>query len=171
LSSSTALTKAGRTLTYFAPDAASAPPASAEPAQSLALLAERFSVPELLFSPREAGVAQAGLAHAVAEAIAACPAPLRAGLWSSVTLVGGGAALPGLEARLFRELRALCPAGAPLGVFTARAPAECAWRGGSIAGCRPDLGALLVTKAEYTERGPAHLQLDARWNLRGRTSE
>ena len=142
-----------------------------EPLQSLALLAERFTVPELLFQPREAGIAQAGLAHAVAEAIAASPAPLRAGLWASIALVGGGAALPGLEARLFRELRALCPGDSPLGLFTARAPAECAWRGGSAAGCRPDLGALLVTKAEYAERGPAHLQLETRWSLRGRGSE
>ena len=128
-------------------------------------------MPELLFSPRDAGVAQGGLALAVAEAIGASPAPLQPALWASIALVGGGAALPGLEARLFRELRSLAPSGTPLGLFTAREPAGCAWRGGSLAGSRPDLGALLVSKADWLARGPAHLGLDARWNLRGRGRE
>lgn len=70
---------------------------------------ERFLVPELLFSPSDIGLNQAGLAETIAVSIASVPEQLQGLLWSNIVLTGGSAQFPGLLPRLERELRPLAP--------------------------------------------------------------
>jgi len=129
---------------------------SAEDLQVLALNAERISIPELLFSPLDAGLGQAGLPSVIAAAINACPVQHRPALWSSIVLTGGGARMPGVEARLARELRQLAPCGVQVLTFTPQEPQLTAWRGGSAIGShREHMQRLTVTKQMWMEEGPA----------------
>lgn len=70
---------------------------------------ERLCVPEVLFTPSDIGLAQAGLAECVAAAVAACPAWMHGLLYDNIVLVGGNARLPNFQTRVERELRALVP--------------------------------------------------------------
>ena len=123
--------------------------------QVLVLNAERFAIPEALFRPADIGLAECGVHEAVAEAIGAAPRALRPALWSSIVLAGGGARMPGFEARLARELRALAPAGAVVRVYTADEPDTAAWAGGArwAAGAGGDFRDACVSRAEYAEEG------------------
>ena len=64
--------------------------------------------------------------------------------------------MPGLEARLARELRQLAPSGVQVLTYTPREPQLAAWRGGSaIASHAQHMRAISVTKAMWAEEGPA----------------
>ncbi|KAJ2785288.1 Actin- protein 6 [Coemansia javaensis] len=122
-------------------------------AQVLPLGNERFAVPEALFHPSDVGLAQGGVHHAVAQAIAACDEALRPVLCANVVLVGGSAALPGLRERLEREVQALVPHR--VRVAAPDAPAACAWRGACALAARPAAAARWrVARAQYDELGP-----------------
>lgn len=122
-------------------------------AQVMTIGVERFAVPEALFRPTDIGIDSVGLHEAVMAAVYACPRYLWQALLASVVVVGGTAKLPGLEARLKRELQAVAPAGAPVGLYTPSDPVVAVWRGGSIFGSRPDLHSVCVTREEYLEHG------------------
>jgi actin-related protein len=103
--------------------AAAAAVAAAGP-QCVTLGAERVTLLEALFAPVDVGVTHGGLADAVAEAIAACPAAWRPVLWSHVVLVGGHAVAAGVPARLAAELRARAPSDVAVRVVLAANGAE-----------------------------------------------
>jgi actin-related protein len=122
---------------------------------------------------------QCGIAEAIAEAIQECPKEIRPSMWSSIILVGGGALLPGLEARLYSELTSLCPTeySGLVGIYTPKDPLGSTWKGGSIMGCRQDMfssslsqsasksSLLSITKADYFEKGSLYLDLENRFTL------
>jgi actin-related protein 6 len=60
----------------------------------------RFSPPELLFSPGDIGMKEAGLPAAVMESIDAIPGGLRPAMLANILLVGGSVKFPGFEERL-----------------------------------------------------------------------
>lgn len=70
---------------------------------------ERFVVPELLFSPADVGMGQAGLAEAVVQSLTALPPGLWPGFLANIVVVGGNALLKGFVERLETELRPLVP--------------------------------------------------------------
>ena len=78
--------------------------------QVLSLANERICVPELLFTPSDIGVEQAGLAECVVQAVDACPPDLRESLYANIVLTGGSTRFPNFSERLQRELRALVSA-------------------------------------------------------------
>jgi actin-related protein len=99
--------------------------------QILQVSVERFSVPETLFRPSDAGLSPdiAGLPQAVCSSIAACPPIYRAALYQSVFLTGGLSQLPNFQARLDRDLRCLAPSQYEVRVQTAESPIDAAWLG------------------------------------------
>lgn len=118
---------------------------------------ERIAVPEVLFQPSLVGMdGEGGLHDAIAQAIAACPPAIQPALWSSIILTGGNAHLPGLEARLARELAPLAPSGSVVQLYTPSDPHLTAWRSASLwaASCPADLQATSVTRQQYQEEGP-----------------
>ncbi|GKY99099.1 hypothetical protein MPSEU_000865400 [Mayamaea pseudoterrestris] len=99
--------------------------------QVLQLSVERFSVPECLFRPSDAGLSTklAGLPQAIVQAIDACEEIYRPALYRSIHLVGGLSQLEGLNERLAQELRSLAPCEYSIGMTNAERPLEQAWLG------------------------------------------
>ena len=73
--------------------------------QCVVLQESRFTVPEILFHPGDAGVAQGGVSEAVVSCLSVIPRPLRHAFLRNIVVTGGCASLPGFENRLFNDLR------------------------------------------------------------------
>ena len=67
----------------------------------MALGNERFMVPELLFSPRDIGMKQAGLAETVLLSLSGLPPSLWPSMLANILVVGGNAKFAGFENRLY----------------------------------------------------------------------
>lgn len=61
---------------------------------------ERFTVPELLFTPGDIGMKQAGISDMILQSLSVLPAGLHAACLANVLVVGGNAAIPGFMERL-----------------------------------------------------------------------
>ncbi|KAF1948072.1 Actin/actin-like protein [Clathrospora elynae] len=119
---------------------------------------ERFAVPELLFSPSDIGIQEAGLPGAILESLSGLPEALKIGLLANVVVVGGNSLIAGFIDRLEAELRALVPAAYLLNMVRADDPIKHTWLGGAHLASQPELlREVLVTKAEYDERGSTWL--------------
>ena len=122
----------------------------------MTLANERFAVPELLFSPTDVGMKQAGLPGLVMQSLQTLPGGLWPALLANVVIVGGNAQMPGLVARLQTELRQLAPAECVVRVVRAPDPVRSTWLGGAhLANDREALRARAVTREEYQEHGAA----------------
>ncbi|KAI9689978.1 MAG: Actin- protein 6 [Bathelium mastoideum] len=62
---------------------------------------ERFVVPELLFTPNDIGLKQAGLPQMVMQSLAAVPDNVRPAMMANMVVVGGNAQIPGFLERLY----------------------------------------------------------------------
>lgn len=115
---------------------------------------ERFAVPELLFNPSDIGIQEAGIPGAIIESLSGLPEALRVGLLANVVVVGGNSLIKGFIERLEAELRALVPAQYLLGISRAEDAIKHNWLGAARFASHPQLlKEVLVTKAEYDERG------------------
>lgn len=81
----------------------------AENCQILRLNNERFTVPELLFNPKDIGMTSIGVAEAIAKSILSCPESVRPSLAKNIILTGGNVRIPGFEQRLQVEVRSFLP--------------------------------------------------------------
>jgi actin-related protein len=99
--------------------------------QILAVSVERFTIPEVLFRPSDAGLSpeMAGLPQMIVQSIKACPKYLQPALYRSIQISGGLAQLPNLLERLQQELRALVPNQFELQVTISENPIDSAWLG------------------------------------------
>ena len=99
--------------------------------QVLAVSVERFTIPEVLFRPSDAGLPadMASLPQAIVQSIKACPQHFQPALFRSIQLTGGLAELPNLQERLQRDLRALSPGQFEVVITLAKAPIDQAWLG------------------------------------------
>lgn len=99
--------------------------------QVLMVSVERFTIPEVLFRPTDAGLAAnlAGLPQAIVSCISACPRQYQAAMYQSIRVVGGLAQLSNLQERLERELRCLAPCQYEVRVEVIDDPVEQAWLG------------------------------------------
>ena len=102
-----------------------------EEEQSLRVSVERFTIPEVLFRPMDAGLPKdlVGLHQAIFQSIQACPEPYKPALYRSIYVTGGLSQLPDLKARLERELRSLIPCEFDLDIKVAESPIHRAWLG------------------------------------------
>ncbi|KAK9245147.1 actin family [Lipomyces tetrasporus] len=124
--------------------------------QILTLGNERFSVPELMFSPSDIGIRQAGLPEAIMQAVSAVPDPdVRGLLLGNVVLVGGSTNFPGFRERMSTELQALVPDDVILRLGFPEDPITYGWQGGAQLGQQKSrLRSRQVTRKEYMEHGP-----------------
>jgi actin-related protein len=99
--------------------------------QMLQVSVERFTIPEVLFRPSDAGLPEsmAGIPQAIVQAILACPRQFQAALFQSIHLVGGVAQLKNLPARLQKEVRSLAPTQYQVTVTVSSQPVTQAWKG------------------------------------------
>ena len=121
----------------------------------LTLRNERFTVPELLFSPSDIHLRQSGVAQQVMDSLSSISMGLWPGFLANIVVVGGNANLPGFVERLQMEMRALAPAECIVRVGRPSDPIVSTWQGGErLVREKPELLAKLsVTKQEYEEFG------------------
>ena len=124
---------------------------------SMTLGNERFSVPEILFSPSDIGSKQPGLPDMIMQSLSVLPPLIQATMLSNVLVVGGSANIPGLVERLEAELRTRVKTEWAVRVRKMMDPATSGWLGGArLAGYWPEVVRQYgVTKAEYEEHGSA----------------
>lgn len=84
--------------------------------QILKLSTERFSVPELLFSPHHVGLNQAGLSESIMNSVSRSPQELQSLLLANVVLVGGCANIPGIAERVYTDLQSQVPSYSSLSI-------------------------------------------------------
>lgn len=115
---------------------------------------ERFTVPELLFTPSDIGMQQDGIAGTVLQSLQALPKGLWQAFLANVVVVGGTSKLPGFAERLEADLRSLVDDSHLVRVAKAEDPLKNAWLGAARMAQNEDLlRSLVVTKAEYFEHG------------------
>ncbi|GAA5982302.1 hypothetical protein JCM5350_006134 [Sporobolomyces pararoseus] len=97
-----------------------APPQEEE--QLLYLCNERFTVPEVLFTPTTIELNQAGLAESIANSIQQLPIELQGMFWNNIVCVGGSVGFEGFGQRLQNDLRSLAPQEHSVKVIVSRSP-------------------------------------------------
>lgn len=118
---------------------------------------ERFSVPEILFSPSDIGSKQPGLSDIALQSLSLLPPLLQATMLSNVLVVGGGSKIPGLIRRLEAELRSRIKTEWQVRVRAMQDPITSTWLGGArMANKFPSVVREYgVTREEYLEHGSA----------------
>ena len=116
---------------------------------------ERFVVPELVFTPSDIGMNQAGLPEMVIQSLECLPAGVWPAMLANVVVIGGNAKIPGLVQRFEAELRSLVPSECPVNVRSPADPIGYAWLGGTRLANDPNkLKSHVVTREQYQEEGP-----------------
>lgn len=132
----------------------SGPATGRDDEQVMVLGNERFTVPELLFSPSDVGLKQAGIAEATMQSLENIPERYRNLLLANIVVVGGNANIPGFLERFEAELRPLAPADAVVRIVKPEDPVTYTWQGGvALARNKGELQKRSVTRAEYLEYG------------------
>ncbi|KAJ1604711.1 putative actin-like protein [Cryptosporidium canis] len=122
-----------------------------DPNGIIRLYSERISVPELLFSPSNAGYNFAGIAEMVTESIFSSPKHLRELIASNILLIGGSTKFRNFEARLNAELSSLLPSDWKVNTRKCgQRPDFTTWIGGSIWG-EANFSMFSISKGKYSE--------------------
>ena len=114
---------------------------------------EKYTCPEILFSPSHIGKSSPGLADTVFKAISNCDANIKKELYSNIVLAGGNCMLKKLGDRLQKDVKALAPSTMPAEVISPPERAYSAWLGGSILANIDSFKPMFISKAEYMENG------------------
>ncbi|TKA60544.1 hypothetical protein B0A55_11533 [Friedmanniomyces simplex] len=115
---------------------------------------ERFTVPELVFTPSDIGMQQAGLCHTVLQSVNALPEGLRQAYLANILVVGGTSLLPGFVERLEAELRSAVDEDTVIRVARAEDPVGNVWSGGArLAADEAAVRGVMVTRQEWAENG------------------
>ncbi|KAL3423968.1 actin-like protein arp-6 [Phlyctema vagabunda] len=122
----------------------------------LTLRNERFTVPELIFTPTDIGLQQSGIAELVMQSLSVVPIGLWPALLANIIVVGGNANISDFIYRLQKEIRTLAPAECIVRVARPADPITSTWQGGAALATNTEvLSRLSVTKQEYDEHGSA----------------
>ncbi|KAI0997903.1 Actin-related protein 6 [Podosphaera aphanis] len=120
----------------------------------ITLTNERFTVPEILFTPTDIGLQQSGIAQQVMDSLSSLPFALWPGLLANIVCVGGNTKIEGFINRLQTEIRALAPAECVVRVAKSADPIITTWTGGvNLARNEEILRNMSITKEDYDEYG------------------
>ena len=124
-----------------------------EEEQVLRVSVERFTIPEVLFRPIDAGFQSdlVGLSQTIVQSVEACPEYYRPALYRSIYLVGGVALLPNLIERLEHELRSLVPSEYDIDISIGESPIDRAWIGGKSYFEKENYTKSTVSRREWEE--------------------
>ena len=136
-------------------------PESQQERHQLHLNVERIRVPEVVFQPAIAGLDQAGLIDIVANMInhGMGSSEDRIEILKDIFLTGGNTLFAGFEERLSTELRSVLPIEVSLRVRQARDSLLDAWKGAAQWTNESNFKHSLVTREEYSEKGPEFLKV------------
>ncbi|KAF2488034.1 actin-related protein, ARP6 class [Neohortaea acidophila] len=115
---------------------------------------ERFTVPELLFTPSDIGMQQEGVAGTILQSIYSLPQGLWQPFLANILVVGGSSKFPGFLERLRSEMESRVSEEYLVRVAQAEDPLKNVWAGGArLARSKDALSPLVVTRQEYLEHG------------------
>ncbi|KAL5606819.1 uncharacterized protein BROUX77_004012 [Berkeleyomyces rouxiae] len=114
---------------------------------------ERFTPPELLFCPADAGMRCPGIPDMVVQALETLPLGLWPGLLLNVVVVGGNALFDGFVERLQKEITLRMPDECVVRVARPADPIAASWMGGVRLARHENYEKVAVTKEEYDENG------------------
>ncbi|KAL8639128.1 MAG: hypothetical protein Q9228_003801 [Teloschistes exilis] len=115
---------------------------------------ERFAVPELLFSPIDVGMKEAGLPETVMQSLSGLPQGLWPAMLANILVVGGNSLFDGFMPRLEAEIRQLAPEECVVRIARAPNPIKSTCQGGAfLAADSTALQGKQVTRQEYLEHG------------------
>ena len=125
------------------------------PREDIVVLAnERFTVPELLFTPSDIGMQSEGMVGTILQSLDVLPKGLWQAFLTNIVVVGGTSKLPGFVERLEADLRTKLPEDFALRVGQPEDPIKHAWSGGArLAQNEEVMKQLVVSRAEYLEHG------------------
>lgn len=128
----------------------------------LHLNVERIRVPEVIFQPAIAGLDQAGIVEIAADIINQGLAKVheRNSTLKDVFITGGNTLFDGFQERLHRELRAVLPTDAHLGIRRASNPLLDAWKGAAQWARELGFSNHAVTREEYNEKGAEYMKVE-----------
>merc|ERR1719453_501780 len=123
----------------------------------IALGAERFRAPEILFHPSIVGLEYPGIHELLAYSINRADLDLRMTLFSQIVLSGGSTTFAGFGDRLLNEVRKLAPKDIKIRIAAPPERKFSTWIGGSILASLATFKKMWVSKEEYEEDGNAIL--------------
>lgn len=117
---------------------------------------ERFTVPEIIFTPSDLGMQQEGITGTIMQSLNALPKGLWQPFLANVEVVGGTSKIPGFVERLEAELRSRIDDSYLVRVAQPEDRLKNAWLGGARIAQNADImKSLAVTRQEYLENGDA----------------
>ena len=114
---------------------------------------ERFQVPEALLQTKFLGMQFGGIHDTIHLGILNSDFEMRPIFHKNIVVVGDNAKIPGLDARLQKEVTALAPSVATVNVTVSPEPENAVWRGGDKLAPLLDEYNSWITKDEYTQYG------------------
>jgi actin-related protein 6 len=121
---------------------------------SMTLGNERFTIPEIIFTPSDIASKQPGIADCVMQSLSVLPPLIQASMLANTLVVGGNTKMPGFVERLQSELRMLARADYAVRVRRMEDPITSTWLGGArMASNREVVREYGITKEEYFEHG------------------
>ncbi|KAK6431922.1 Actin-related protein 6 [Oleoguttula sp. CCFEE 5521] len=130
------------------------------PREDLVVIAnERFTVPELLFTPSDIGMRSEGLVGTILQSLNALPVGLWQAFLANMLVIGGSSKLPGFVERLESDLRSRLSDDSVLRVAHADDPITHTWTGGQrLAQNETALKEVIVSREEYLEQGDSWMR-------------
>ncbi|XP_011628816.1 actin-related protein 4 isoform X1 [Amborella trichopoda] len=140
--------------------------------QTIEIGADRFKVPEILFSPSlihmipgmenlDNSTPIRGLPQMVIDSINKCDVDIRRELFSSILLAGGTASMQQVKERLEKDLMEEAPQAARVKVLASGNATErrfSVWIGGSILASLGSFQQMWFSKSEFEEHGASYIQ-------------
>merc|ERR1711937_115979 len=117
----------------------------------IALGAERFRAPEILFHPNAVGQEYPGIHELLASSINRADLDLRMALFSQIVLSGGSTMFQGFGDRLLNEVRKLAPKDIKIRISAPPERKFSTWIGGSVLASLATFKKMWVSKEEYDE--------------------
>ncbi|XP_069599088.1 actin, cytoplasmic-like [Ranitomeya imitator] len=116
---------------------------------------QRFLAPESLFSPSTIGIDAQGLHKMIYESIYGCAIDVRRSLFNNILLSGASTLFPGLQDRIYKEIRTLAPKTIQVKVIAPSDRKFSVWIGGSVLTCLESFKEMWITARDYSEFGSA----------------
>eukprot|EP00929_Paragymnodinium_shiwhaense_P122502 TRINITY_DN95307_c0_g1_i1.p1 TRINITY_DN95307_c0_g1~~TRINITY_DN95307_c0_g1_i1.p1 ORF type:complete len:382 (-),score=64.84 TRINITY_DN95307_c0_g1_i1:113-1258(-) len=119
----------------------------------IALGAERFRAPEILFHPNHVGLEYPGIHELLSFSINRSDLDLRMTLYSQIVLSGGSTLFQGFGDRMLNEVRKLAPKDIKIRISAPPERRFSTWIGGSVLAALATFKKMWVSKEEYDEDG------------------
>lgn len=121
--------------------------------QVVAIGAESFRAPEILFRPSLAGIESPGVAEILCDAIDAADMSLKRQLFGSVLITGGTSCTRGFGKRIVEELRSKAPSGVKCRVHAPKDRIYAPFEGATILASLTTFRGMCVSREQYFEHG------------------